>query len=141
MALKQPVDHILRPALPWRDQAIMTECGYDASKVSSITRGAYFKRKKDLGVQRAAMITCMTCSQTATRWQTWEQDPRKALGREIEWEARCGYLENRGQKLKDELTAIAALIEAHKDEFEGLVKQSEQRREWVAQKAARQRKQ
>mgnify|MGYP001599520162 CR=1 FL=1 len=37
--MKEPVDHVLRPRLPWRspsDPAI-TECGYDASKVKTIT--------------------------------------------------------------------------------------------------------
>jgi hypothetical protein len=31
--MKEPVDHILRPALPWRgDEGAITECGYDANK-------------------------------------------------------------------------------------------------------------
>lgn len=36
--MKQPVDHILRPSLPWRTDPPMTECGYDASTVTTLTQ-------------------------------------------------------------------------------------------------------
>src|SRR5215510_8447013 len=88
--MKEPVDHIVRPQLPWRtarDVAI-TECGYDASKVKAVTRVEYFARLKELGQQRTAILTCMTCSDTARRWGTWDDDARKALEREIDWECR-----------------------------------------------------
>ena len=49
--MKEPVDHILRPLLPWRSsEGAITECGYDASKVKALTRPQYFERLKDLGV-------------------------------------------------------------------------------------------
>ncbi|MES0071950.1 hypothetical protein [Mesorhizobium sp. M0058] len=38
--------------------------------------------------------------------------------------------------MKDELVAIAALIEAHRDEFDQHVAATEQRREWLKRKAA-----
>lgn len=140
--MKEPVDHILRPALPWRSSSepAITECGYDASKVKTITRPDFFQRLKDYGQQRTSMLTCMTCSNTAGRWGTWNDDPRAALQREIEWEAGWRRTD-RGFRLKDELTAIATLIEAHKDEFDGLVSGNEQRREWLEKKAAMQNKQ
>lgn len=50
--MKEPVDHILRPQLPWRRDSGMTECGYDATKVSALTRPEYFTRLKELGQQR-----------------------------------------------------------------------------------------
>ena len=53
---------------PWRTDAGITECGYNAEKVPTLTRDAYFARVKSLGQQRSAMLTCMTCSQTASRW-------------------------------------------------------------------------
>lgn len=135
--MKEPVDHIERPRLPWRDSGSITECGFDASKVKTLTREEFFAREKELGQQRCAMLTCMTCSQTAQRWGKWGDDPRMALQREIEWE-RGGYWggrTDRGQLLKDELLAIAALIEAHRDEFEATVATTEQRREWLKRKA------
>lgn len=135
--MKEPVDHILRPQLPWRrDQPAITECGYDASKVKALTREEFFQRVKDLGKQRTAMLTCMTCADTARRHGTWDDDPRRALEREINWE--CGYhrRDENGVRLRDELFAIAALIEAHREEFAGLVTGIEQRREWLEKKAA-----
>jgi hypothetical protein len=134
--MKQPVDHILRGRLPWRPESdgAITECGYDASKVSVITRDAYFERRKDFGQQRTAMITCMTCANTVTRWEPWETDPRKALGREIEWE--CGWgRTKRGEQLKDELLAIASLIDTHRSEFHALLDEIKGRREWNEKKA------
>lgn len=139
--VKEPVDHILRPRLPWRspDEPSVTECGYDASKVKTLTRAEYFQRRKDLGDQRSAMFTCMTCSQTAGRYPTWIDDPRRAIEREVVWECGSGYLgrnsDRRGQLLRDELMAIAALIEAHPDEFQSLIADMVQRREWLEKKA------
>ena len=139
--MKEPVDHILRPTLPWRsaDKAAITECGYDASKVKALTRAEFFQRIKDLGQQRTAMLTCMTCSDTAKRWSTWDDDPRLAVSREIEWERGRYYWthrDDRGHRLLDELLAIAALIESHRDEFDERIAQLEARREWLDKKSA-----
>lgn len=137
--MKEPVDHILRPRLPWRREGEITECGYDASKVKALTREQYFARVKDLGQQRAAMITCMTCSDTCRRFGTWADDPRRALHREIEWETRGGHYwsrDERGVRLRDELNAIADLIAAHRDEFDAHISAAEQRRAWNEQKDA-----
>ena len=135
--MKEPVDHILRPSLPWRNEAAITECGYDASKVKTLTRPEYVARFKDLGRQRCAILTCMTCADTAARWGTWDDDPRTALEREIAWEgAGRRWHEDRGQRLKDELIAIATLIETHRAEFDGLVTATEQRRDWLEKKTA-----
>lgn len=140
--MKDPVDHILRPHLPWRcDSGAITECGYDASKVKTLTREEYFARLKDMGQQRTALMTCMTCSNTAQRWGSWEDDPRLALHREIEWEGGWRHTGNkRGQRLKDELFAIAALIAAHREEFDAAIAATEQQREWLAKKDAMQAK-
>lgn len=134
--MKEPVDHILRPTLPWRgDEGMITECGYDATKVNTLTRAEYFQRVTDFGKQRAAMLTCMTCASTAQRWGTWDDDPRLALEREIQWE-RGWSRENRGQRLKDELLAIAVLIDEHHEAFEAIITENVQRREWIEKKAA-----
>lgn len=137
--MKQPVDHIMRPQLPWRDGPGITECGYDATKVSTLTRDEYAKRVKDLGQQRSAMMTCMTCASTASRWGAWSDDARKAIGREIEWEAGWSR-RNNGSRLLDELLAIEALVETHRAEFDAKVDELRKRREWVAQKATREQR-
>jgi hypothetical protein len=98
--MKEPVDHILRPNLPWRspDEGAITECGYDASKVKTLTRAEFFKGQKDLGERRTAMLTCMTCSDTARRGGTCDDDPRLALQREIEWERGSAYWRSRNDR-------------------------------------------
>lgn len=137
--MKEPVDHIIRPSLPWRRDIGITECGYDATKVKAITRQSFFERERSLGKQRCAMLTCMTCSDTTKRYGTWEDDPRAAIGREVTWE-RGEYWgrgrSDRGTLLKDELLAIEALIEAHRDEFDATIQENRQRREWIEKKAA-----
>jgi hypothetical protein len=133
--VKEPVDHILRPSLPWRSpsEPAITECGFDASKVKTLTRADFFQRLKDYGQQRTALVTCMTCSDTARRWPTWEDDPRKALEREIAWE--CGWRKRDVEpRLRDEMLAIAALVEAHPDQFAALLEETKQRREWISKK-------
>jgi hypothetical protein len=132
--MKQPVDHILRPQLPWRSDAGITECGYDASKVATLSRAEYFARLKDLGQQRSAMLTCMTCATTAGRWKTWEQDPRHALEREIVWETAWRG-NDRGRLLQDELVVIADLVAANREQFEASLTELQQRRAWNDQKA------
>lgn len=137
--MKEPVDHIARPRLPWRSaDSDITECGYDASKVKTLTREEFFQREKELGKQRMAMVTCMTCSDTARRWKSWEDDPRQAMDREIAWEWSNGYRarEDRGERLREELIAIAALIETHREEFDNTITTNCQRQEWLAKKAA-----
>jgi hypothetical protein len=136
--MKEPVDHILRPRLPWRsDEGAITECGYDASKVKTLTRAEFFQRVKDLGRQRSALLTCMTCSDTAGRWGTWEDDPRKAMEREIAWENGWQRRQEGTSRLRDELVAIAALIEAHREEFDATIAENVVRREWLEKKAAK----
>ncbi|MHB1310489.1 MAG: hypothetical protein ACYC3L_00635 [Gemmatimonadaceae bacterium] len=135
--MKEPVDHILRPQLPWRTGGGITECGYNSEKVPTITRTAYFDRRKELGQQRCAILTCMTCAQTAERWTTWEDDPRPAMQRELEWEWGHGYYrsrDSRGTLLRDELLSIAALIDAHRDEFDAHIAAAADRRAWVEKK-------
>lgn len=118
--MKEPVDHILRPQLPWRDDPGMTECGYDASKVATLTRDQYRDRVKDFGRHRAAMMTCMTCSGTYERWARWEDDPRRCIGLEVEWECGSSYYQNadRGWRLHDELVAIAAIVKENRTAFD-----------------------
>lgn len=128
--MKEPVDHIVRPSLPWRstDEPTITECGYNAESVKTITREELDARTKEYGQIRTAMLTCMTCLQTSQRHADWEQDPRKALQREIEWE--CGWRKKRGERLRDELIAIQQLIELHPDEFKNLI----ERQQWRSKK-------
>lgn len=109
--MKTPVDHILRPDLPWR-VATRAECGLDAADVKQIiTRAEYQARVREYGKTRTAMLTCMTCCSTAAQWGTWADDPVEAIRREV-----YGYRVDPG--FGDELRAIELLIAAHRREFD-----------------------
>lgn len=138
--MKEPVDHILRPRLPWRtDDGAITECGYDAAKVKTLTRDEVNARLKEYGEQRTAILTCMTCMDTAKRWGNWEESPGQALEREIQWEFRGQYTrEERGRRLFFELQAIAELIARHRSEFDGIVTQLQGTEAWCVTKADKQ---
>jgi hypothetical protein len=136
MEMKEPVDHIVRPQLPWRIGELgVTECGYDASKVKTITRPELVERLKDYGQQRTAMLTCMTCMDTAQRWSDWTTDNRQAVDREIAWERRSDH----GDRLRHELNAVAALIERYRAEFDALVAEQSEREAWQARKEAKEK--
>lgn len=138
--MKEPLDHIARPLLPWRIEPEITECGYNAAAVPTITREQHKARVKELGSQRAAMLTCMTCAQAASRWGTWDDNPRQALAREIDWEERWRREKSeRDNGLQDELKAIAELIQNHAEEFASLRNAQAGRREWLARKAQAQK--
>jgi hypothetical protein len=116
--VKQPVDHIARSPLPWVANMGLTECGLPAASYPTITRLAYLERLKDMGEQRASLFTCMTCKDTVGHWKTWDEDPVSAIQRET------GYMHGRAPRKEEfrlELLAIAALIEAHRDEFDSYI--------------------
>lgn len=133
--MKEPVDHILRPSLPWRQSSGMTECGLNANSVRMLSRDEYFSRFKEFGQQRTALLTCMTCGDTCRRWVTWDEDPRKALAREIQWEVGWARTD-RGALLRDELLVIASLISEHHQEFAERLNEIGRRRDWLEKKAA-----
>lgn len=108
-------DHIRRLDLPWRELNL-TECGRPVSDVAaSISRDEIVARVKKDGIQRAAYSTCMTCLETVQRWPSWDQNPAQFLAREI------GHYGRPNEQIVRELRAIALLVEAHRDEFDGLV--------------------
>lgn len=115
---KLEIDHVLRPLPPWRDEA-MTECGLPADGMERvIPRSELISRLRDLGRQRTYMLTCVTCINTANRWRTWEERPSHVLARDVD---RFGGAWGERSVLDDELLAVAALIEAHPEEFHGYV--------------------
>jgi hypothetical protein len=149
LVVKIPVDHVIRPRLPWRspDEPAITECGYDASKVKTLSREGFAERLKEYGRQRAGLVTCMTCMQAAERHPTWEEDPRLSIAREVQWEVSWwssvhGSRENEGRhRLKDELEALAGLAAAFPDKFRELLAAIEARRQWIQRKQRNERAQ
>jgi hypothetical protein len=104
-----PRHHIARTPLPWRPEERLTECGRPADELRHVwTRDEAVRNFRSMGQQRFALLVCMTCKDTASRWHTWEEDPVDRLRREV----------NRpGASLEYELRAIDLLIRQHHDEF------------------------
>lgn len=107
------MEHVERPPLPWRSIE-RTECGLPVAGHPVISRDDFVAKVKAQGKQRAAFTTCMTCWETALRWPTWEQDPVQRLSRET-------YGGRIDVHFRAELTAIAALVAAHRDEFDDML--------------------
>lgn len=113
---KLPIEHALQPDLPWR-AADRTDCGRPVSDVAAVISRAEMAAKfRRLGKQRAAYTTCMTCLNNIGRWPaTWADDPVAVMARMFHgWR-------NGDDRLRDELRALGALVEAHRDEFEGFM--------------------
>lgn len=119
----EPLTHIARPPLPWRDSGL-TICGravteYAEGRVISLKDA--FAVAKRLGQQRFAMTHCMTCSNMVRGWATWEADPVMRFQRELV--AERGRLPPGQMSIQHaELRAIADLILAHRDEFDERVR-------------------
>jgi hypothetical protein len=117
-----PVDHLARPPLPWRHAADLTECGIPLANLDPtrvITAAALDRRIRDLGQQRTAYTTCMTCWSTAGRWRSGEPDPIQVIVREAQAVEYPGRHPARRDALAAEVEAIVALVAAHREEFDG----------------------
>jgi hypothetical protein len=116
MAGELRIVHVQRPPLPWRQQRI-TECGLPVAGHPVISRDEWVAKVKAQGQQRSKLTTCITCWDTADRWPAWEADPVRAMAREVErWHAL-----HRVSLIRQELTALAALVERHPDEYAELL--------------------
>jgi hypothetical protein len=150
--LKEPqpsIHHIERARLPWRLEPDLTECGLDAGTVPTWTRDDLLAHIKKWGKQRTSLFVCMTCSQTASRHNryryqargaendpgAWESDPIEAVSRACE-RASFGHDDER-KRLERDFRAIAALIEAHHDEFASVVGGLEEAVDLDTRRAAR----
>ena len=134
---KLSIVHVVRPRPPWRSaDHDLTECGISPAENASISRAEFVHRYRDLGRERTAMLTCMTCMTTFERYgggrqipATWEEDPVAALAREAEKVRWAGRKSEKRERLAVELSAIIQLIEEHQDEFDAIVSRLEWRSE------------
>lgn len=115
----EPLTHIIRTPLPWR-AADKTVCGrlvaeYRPELVITIEDARAMSKR--LGQQRFALVICMTCAHHIGSWCRWEDNPLSRMEREVSgggW-GRVDPL------IVAELRAIAALVEAHRDQFDAAV--------------------
>lgn len=135
-----PVDHITRVVLPWRSAPELTECGKPVTGLTDrlVTRAEAASRIQRVGKQRAAFSLCMTCASTSDRQRNLyghTEDPVGAVARATgavrhaapPWNGRDETKDWRErERLTTEFEAIAALIAAHRDEFDGYLSGREQ---------------
>ena len=117
--MSEPLTHIARPPLPWRESG-KTICGHVVSQFAEglvINLADAHAAARRLGTQRFALTHCMTCAQNVRNWSTWEDDPRARMAREM------GHLGMTKAEpvIEHELRAIALLIDGHREEFDHLV--------------------
>ena len=116
---KPSINHVERPAPPWRSTPGRTECGLPVAGHPVITRTEFEDMVRRLGDQRASMFLCMTCWSTASRWPDWVTDPVQVVMRETYGGRGRTTATNRAEPtFRDELRALAALVDAHRDEFD-----------------------
>lgn len=118
--MSEPKTHVLRARLPWRADEHLTECGLPAADHETLDRPTAAARWKEWGPRRAALIFCMTCVDTANHWPNWDDDPATVMSREC-GRGRWREAGDDPPRLERELRALAALAEAHADEFADLL--------------------
>lgn len=118
--MAEVLEHVARPNLPWRDDTL-TECGKTTDGRVVITREQLLAKIRKQGQARAALSTCMTCTQTATRWQDWATAPSDVMRRNVPSWWGASQRHPIAVRMDAELRAIAALIEAHREEFDGFL--------------------
>ncbi len=113
-------EHIVRSTVPWREPSL-TECGRSLVDVAKVLTFDQAKAKVDReGKQRALYSMCQTCVSTTNRNPGWASDPAAVLHRTypaISWHRDSPE----AIATRRELEAIAALIAAHRVEFDALV--------------------
>lgn len=113
----EPVAHLPRPVPPW-EEIRHTHCGrliVDVAKMG--TSEAYTATVKKYGQRRAAFDYCVTCCQRASvSGASWETS---AVEITSDWVGRGIFTANKAREdVRASLHALAALVEAHRDEFE-----------------------
>lgn len=115
----EPLTHISRTPLPWRDPG-KTVCGHPIAQYPDhlvVNLADARAMQKRLGKQRFALAICMTCAHNVGHWASWDENPFGRMQREV----TGGGFGKREPELEAELRAIATLIAARRDEFDGLV--------------------
>lgn len=113
----EPVAHLPRPVPPW-EEAHNTLCGRDMADVAKMgTIAAFIATVRKHGQRRAAFDYCQSCaSHTRTAVMTWEKNPIEIMS---DWVGRGIYTAAPDQeRITANLYALAALVEAHPEEFE-----------------------
>lgn len=141
----EPLHHIERPSLPWRPET-KTGCGLDVAAVPTWTRDEARAAARKLGRQRFSLFACMTCTTVFGNSPEWDSDPAGCLARicsrytNNSYYREPAFAQQQREQLAAELRAIAALIDAHRDEFDETVAGLSQAPSLDQKRRARQRR-
>jgi hypothetical protein len=114
--------HILRDCPPWRDPATRrTECGRQGPDMATVELTEAARLVQAVGKTRAKEQLCITCFETAGNWPRWQEDPAAVVARECGAHGGRFGFSGKAEDFSHELRAIAALIQAHREEFDELV--------------------
>lgn len=115
--------HVARSMLPWRSD-LLTECGRRTLDVTNIINSEELEdRIARRGQQQAASTVCPKCWENRSP-ADWDTNPVRVIAREA---VRAGLGDQEpstgpeASQFINELHAIAALIDAHRNEFDSYV--------------------
>lgn len=136
-----PLNHIARPNLPWRDDEL-TECGKPAADIAGevLTRDEAHTLVRQLGKTRFSFVTCVTCWQTAEWNHGWEVSPTQVIAREAKRASQWTRGTGTNERLDHELRALAALVDAHREEFASYLTGLDETTDLAAARLARARR-
>jgi len=115
-----PLDHVQREPLPWRRaEDVLTECGLPAASYTTLTLAQMQEKIHAQGKQRASLSSCMTCWTTMDRGYAYREEHPvfDAVGREVN---RVRFHDP--ERLSREFRALALLAEAHREEFDAILR-------------------
>lgn len=114
---RSDLDHIARTELPWRTGLPRTECGL--TNTPALTTDEFVDKARREGQRRTALTTCMTCYDKRVMFgRLVNRDGLvDVLGREVR-RVNQSRDPDASRELENELQAIAALIDAHRAEFD-----------------------
>lgn len=119
MGTSEPVEHVLRSPLPWRDKPV-SECGIEHPE-HSVTHDELKQRGRQREQKRSGATICAACLDTARRWPAFERDPIGRMSRELQTSGARSCRKRRESLLHAELWALAELVRRHREEFDTLL--------------------
>ena len=127
-----PLEHVARPVVPWSTRTGLTECGRKISDVAAVIDLPTFVVKfNKLGKTRMAMTTCMTCwNRLQYGAHVWEKNPVGVLIRDLERHDEKAVI-------AVEVRALAALVDAHRQEYDDLITGLQDTTDLAARRAKR----
>jgi hypothetical protein len=129
----EPLDHVQRVPLPWRHtEDALTECGLPAASYKTLTRAEMVAKIGEQGKRRAALSSCMTCWTAMDRGCAYRTAAPvfDAVEREVN-----RFRFHDPERLDREFRALAMLAEAHREDFDTILRDMDEAIDLTAARA------